>query len=142
MAANRRIKLRSTYATSDEGRASGAIQPGSRIQIGADGRVAANATAAPVTPCRIAEEDALQGRTVDDPYAAGDLVFYSYPLPGDHYNILLANGQNAAIGSILVPNNAGAHTVKAAETTGLEWQALEALNNTSGSAQLIRAVKL
>lgn len=136
MAANRRIKLRSTYATSDEGRASGAIQPGSRIQIGADGRVAVNATAAPVTPCRIAEEDALQGRTVDDPYAAGDLVLYSMPLPGDHYNVLLANLQNVAIGDRLAPQASGEFAADAAGPV----QAVEALNNQSGTAQLIRVV--
>jgi hypothetical protein len=114
-----------------------------RLQIGNDGRVAPNATAATsLSPCRIAEEDPNQGRTVDDAYAVGDVVSYSYPLPGDHYNVRLKTGNNAAIGSILVNDATGGYTVRAAETTGLEFQAIEALNNTSGVYQLVRAVKL
>lgn len=142
MAANRRIRLRTTYATQEEGRVSAEVYPGARLQIGTDGRFAHNGTAAAGGPCRIAEEDLKIGRTVDDPYATGELAKFFYPLPGDHVNVRLKTGNNAAIGSLLVNDNTGGYTVRAAETTGIEFQAIEALNNAAGVYQLVRAVKL
>lgn len=143
MAANRRIRLRSTYATSDEARASASIKPGMCLQIGTDGRVAPKATAGGAMPCMIAEEDGKrEDGTVDMTYLTGELVKYFYPLPGDHVNVLLATGQNATISSILINNTSGTYNVAAAETTQRDFQAREALNNASGSAQLLRAVKL
>lgn len=142
MAANRTIVLKSPYGQHEEARASAAITPGMVLQMGSDGRVAPKATAGAATPCMIAKEDAYQGKTVDNAYAINDVVFFWTPNPGDHGNVLLATGQNAAIGSILINNTAGTYNVAVAETTQRDWQALEALNNASGAAMLIRARKL
>jgi hypothetical protein len=145
MSTQRKIRLRSTYATADEAKASATIRPGMKIQIGSDGRAAPNATAnLSVNPCRIATEDMLvnQQKTIDDSYAADDVVSYEYPLPGDHYNILMATGNSATLGtSGLAPDAAGGYVVSATPAN-CEFLAGETLNNTSGGYQLIRGVKL
>ena len=48
MAANRRIRLMSQFATVNEAKCSAAVLPGARLQMGSDGRVAHNATAAAI----------------------------------------------------------------------------------------------
>lgn len=45
----------------------------------------------PKGPFYVLCEDAYQGKTVDDAYAAGDRAFLYTPLPGDELNLLLLN---------------------------------------------------
>lgn len=56
---------------------------------------------------KFAIEDALQGNTIDDAYASGDLVRFVHALPGDHILGILAAGQNVQDGTRLVSDGAG-----------------------------------
>jgi hypothetical protein len=47
--------------------------------------------ARPKGPFYVLREDYLQGKTVDDAYAAGDRCFLYVPKPGDELNLLLLN---------------------------------------------------
>jgi biotin carboxyl carrier protein len=64
---------------------------------GATDAAAAGTTTA-ASAVKILREDALQGRTVDTPYAAGDNGFVYVPRPGDHLLVLVASGQTVAKG--------------------------------------------
>lgn len=64
--------------------AAGSIQPGMAVTIDSTGKaiVAAGSTAT-MQDRAIAMENPLVGKTVEDAYAPGDIVFVHYPLPGD-----------------------------------------------------------
>lgn len=81
-------------------------------------------------PCRVAVEDAAQGNGIDDAYAADDRVYVWTPMPGDEVYAVLADGENASIGSYLASNADG--TLKVS-TTNPVFQALEALNLSDSS---------
>jgi hypothetical protein len=76
----------------------------------------------------VAKEDALQGKTVDDAYAAADVGFYYVPLPGDEIQVLTKSGEDIALGDKLVIEGGGSgYFVEAAGTeTKYQVQALEA----------------
>src|SRR5687767_4248385 len=60
----------------------------------------------PKGPIYIVLEDAYQGRTVSDPYTAGERLFLYCPLPGDELNLLISNlsgtGDDHTAGEMLI----------------------------------------
>lgn len=116
-----------------------AASPGMAVQ-GDDGSVTF-AAAGQKVPIRILLENALEGQTVDDAYASGDVGFVCEPVPGDVVALLLTDGETVSKGDLLIINTTG----KFIETTGTPameaFEALEALS-PSGSDQLIKAKRI
>jgi len=77
--------------------AAGAITPGDCVKMAAAGTVTAGLLAN--GELLIAKEDALQGKTVDDAYASGDVVFTYIPVPGDVLSLRAAATQTIAVGA-------------------------------------------
>ena len=85
-------------------------------------------------------EDAIQGKTVDDAYAAADVLFFYSPLPGDHIHALVKSGEDIDVGEKLVVEAGGSGYFIASATTETKFQ-LEALEDSGGAlaaATLIR----
>ncbi len=137
--------LLKTMGHHEEGEADGAISPGMAVELAADGKFdQVQATQAEalkgVAGLKIATEDALQGKTVNDAYAATDRFFFYQPIPGDHVQVLIKDGETIAIGDTLVVEGGGSGLfVEAAGTeTHYQFEALEAVS-PSGSNGLVAA---
>lgn len=94
----------------DEGIADAAILPGEAVRMAADGKYDPETLSAQIAAGRglkIAKEDALQGKTVSQAYAAADVLFFYSPLPGDHVNVLVKIGENISIGDYLSAEGGG-----------------------------------
>lgn len=137
------IKVKNYLHIQEELTAGGAITPGMLLALNSSGNVVAHsvaqATGAGTVLPRFALEDELQGKGISDAYANGARVQVWIPTRGDVVNALLATGQNAAIGAWLASNGDGTLKVVASAAADVDavivGQAVEALNNTSGSAQ-------
>ena len=104
----RRIHLKKTSDPQyDEGRAGGAITPGMLIKLNNASTYVAHSSSGVVAARQFALEDALQGKTIDDAYASGDLVRIIHALPGDHVLGILQAGQNVQVGTRLVSGGDG-----------------------------------
>lgn len=95
----------------------GSIKPGMLLEVFPDygdrlisgfKKVRAHSTPGGFSERAFAVEDALQGRTVDDAYTAGDIVSYHLAAPGSVVNALLEVGVDYAIGDKLVSAGDGA----------------------------------
>lgn len=119
----------------DEAPADAAISPGEAIEIAADGNAdpmvstQANALKGGLL---FAKEDALQGKTVADAYAIGDIVFYYIPVPGDHIHVLVKLGEDIDVGGLLVVEGGGSGLFVAAAGTETKYQ-LKALEDSGGA---------
>lgn len=91
----------------EEGRAGATIMPGMLIALTSTATYIPHNVADGGSEVNIAIEDALQGKTIDDAYATGDLVRFVIPLRGDVVLAILEAGQNVADGDKLVSNGAG-----------------------------------
>lgn len=101
------IKAKSYLDINNEFAAAAAITPGMLIELTSAGTVQAHSNAGQNAIKMFATEDALQGNSVDDAYAAADLVQCWCPVPGDQVSAILADGENVAIGDFLESNGAG-----------------------------------
>jgi len=109
----------------EEGTAGSTITPGMLIQTSSDGDVDPHAVADGAALPAFAQEQCLNGSVSTDNYSSGDLVRYAVCRSGDKVSALLADGENASIGSLLTSDGAGAlavadAAVQAAATTGVE----------------------
>lgn len=91
----------------EEAVAAGAITPGHLLQLNNAGKVVVHATSGGYAERIFALEDALQGKTISDAYASGDLVGYVVAPPGDEVYAFLADGESVVIGDQLVSNGDG-----------------------------------
>ena len=99
----------------NEAIANAAITPGHLVELMSTAKVRVHATAGGAGVERaFAVEDDLQGNDIADAYSAGDMVQYNIMLPGDEVYALLANGENASIGSKL--ESAGDGTLRVVDT--------------------------
>ncbi len=121
----------------DEGEADATISPGMAIHRAADGlydpdpRAQADALKGGL---KIAKEDALQGKTIDDNYVDGDIVFWYVPLPGDHIHVLVKSGEDIAVGDLLITEGGGSGLfIEAAAQTKHQLQALESTGGALGA---------
>lgn len=124
--------------TFDTAYAGGVLKPGYVCKLHTDNTIIVHATASgPAADMVIATEDDLQGKTVDQAYAALDEVPYQIPIAGDEYAMWLTTSQTVAIGDNLVSNGDG--LLKEADGTDehLLFRAMEAVT-TTGAAKQIR----
>ena len=95
----------------DEGTLAAAVSPGMAIEFQPTSKYdevqASQAEALKQGTPIVATEDALQGNTVDDAYASGDIVFTYQPNAGDHVQVLVKDGETIAIGDKLVVEGGG-----------------------------------
>jgi hypothetical protein len=115
------------------------------------GNYRAHAGASQTALVTVAMENKLEGKGLEDAYAANDKVQYWIPQRGDEAYLQLADEQNISIGDFLVSNGAGYVTKKTRTADSWEsadsqhaesiyhdiivGQALEALDLSSLSAQ-------
>lgn len=102
------IKLKNYSDIFEEKAAVAAITPGMLIEKTSADKVQAHATAGGNPgPIRVAIEDELQGNGIDDAYATDDRVNIWIPQSGNQAYLILADGQNVAIGDKLESNGDG-----------------------------------
>jgi hypothetical protein len=111
------------------------IKPGMLIDLNSSGEAIVFNTAGGDTVTRVAIEDALQGRTVDDAYAAGEVIRYFIPRPGDVLNLLVADGENIAIGDKIIASTGGKFIETTGTPTKIFGEAEEALNLSGGASE-------
>ena len=136
------IKLKNYSDVFEEFDASGVIIPGELLTFDSNGDVKPHATAGGnVGPVMFALEDELQGKEINESYAIGDKVNVWIPGRGDQVYAILADGQNAAIGSLLESDGSGGlnvHTADVSDAPNLTNQivgvAMEAVDR-SGSTE-------
>lgn len=87
------------------------IYPGMNLYMRQDGKVYLHATEGGGGEVLIAEEDALQGKTVDDVYTINNTCMISIPNKGSEFNVLLKAGEVAVIGSNLISGGDGTFKV-------------------------------
>lgn len=85
----------------EEAVAIGIITPGQLIKLDSAGKVLRHAAANGRGECLVAYEDALQGKTIADDYAVGDIVFYYAAKAGDVLNLMIDTGETIVIGDPL-----------------------------------------
>ncbi len=91
----------------EELEANAAITPGMLIEEMTTGKVRKHASANGSAKAMFALEDELQGKDIDEDYAAGDRVACWHPRRGDQVYALLADGENVAINDLLASNGDG-----------------------------------
>lgn len=120
----------------DEGVAGSAISPGMGIEMAADGEfdpiAATQAESLKRNSLWIAKEDMLQGKTIDDAYAIGDIVFMYKPLPGDKLLLLTKSGANIAVADKVVEEGGGSGLFVEAAGTETRYRAIA--KESSGGA--------
>lgn len=115
--ANRTIVLKgSERGAYEEYLADAALTPGHLLTLNSTNEVLKHATAGGICLKWFACEDSLQGKTIDDAYAAGDIVRVWKCVPGDWINALLA----ASAAAIVV----GDYLCPAADGTLKKWTGL------------------
>lgn len=82
-------------------------KPGQLLMENADGELTAHATAGGYAERMLLLEDALQGKTVDDAYVAGEVADTALVIPGTETQVLIAAGQTIVKGDKLSSNGAG-----------------------------------
>ena len=101
------IKLKKYLDIIEEYVAASAITPGNLIELTSAGLVQNHSTADGDVLQMFALEDELQGKEIDDDYAAGDRVQVWVPVRGEIVYARLADEQNVVIGDFLVSNGDG-----------------------------------
>lgn len=139
-------------AENEEGIASGAILPGMNVGHGlaaesigrqtyavaaTDNTGTGTGTTGGRGNVKVAKEDALQGKTVDDAYASGDNIFVHVALPGDRLQVLVASGQTVAKNAGLSAGTNGKWTV---DTTLAAVEALESSGGALAADTLMRVL--
>lgn len=136
-----------------EYQAAAALSPGMLLEVDSNGKVKKHATAGgAVGSALFASEFGERGGKVTDAYAANDQVKVIGCGGGDVVVGLLANGENAAKGSLLESNGDGylrvvdtdtsAGTIKVGSIVGVALDALD-MSGSSGvdpSSQLLRVL--
>lgn len=134
------IKLKKYSDVIEEYVANAAITPGMLVELMTTGKVRKHATQNGLAVPMFALEDELQGKGIDDDYAADDPVQVWIPYRGDQVNALLVDGASVHIGDFLVSNGDGylrefAGGSATAEDLPLEIvaMALEAIDRSTSS---------
>jgi len=88
--------------------AGGTIRPGDLLLLNSDGEVVAHSSAGGYAERNFALEDALQGKDIDQSYAADDVVSIVNGAPGDVIYAYLSWGEDVETGELLTSNGDGA----------------------------------
>lgn len=106
------------YGHHEEANAEAALSPGHLVERTSTGTVQKHSTEGGLAERRWAKEDALQGKTVDDAYAAADVVSIHDALPGDKVWAYIQAGQDIAIGDKLISGGDGTLIEDGTEASG------------------------
>jgi hypothetical protein len=106
------------------------ITPGMLIELDANGEALPHGTAGAVGEGLVAIEDGYIGKTIDDAYAAGELVRYVIARGGVEFNLILVGGANATTASFLTSNGDGKVKV-AAGADARAFKSRDTLNLTA-----------
>lgn len=87
--------------------AAGTILPGHLVVVGSAGTITVHGVAGGAGRKLVALEDGLQGKTVADAYASGNLVFADAPKAGDVRAFILKTGTNYTPDMALVSDGTG-----------------------------------
>jgi hypothetical protein len=102
------IKIKKYSDVIEEMIAAAAIYPGMVVEMDSAGKAKVHATAGgTVVPIMVALEDELQGKGIDDAYAANDKVQVWIPNSGDQFYGIIADGQTIAKGDLLESDGYG-----------------------------------
>lgn len=91
----------------EEAEANAAIKPGMLVETMSTGKIRAHATEGGNAIPMFAIEDKLQGKGINDAYAAADQVQVFIPQRGDQVYAQIEDEQNIAVGDFLESNGAG-----------------------------------
>lgn len=147
----KRIYLKSGYGAFEEGYAAGAITPGHLIKLTTDvgtdnekkGRqLIVHGTVGGPAERAFALEDALQGKTIDDAYASGDLVFYILAEPGDVVYAWLDAGESVTPADFLQSAGNGRLEKVTGSNARLAVPLETVVNNESGDVPVRIRVRL
>lgn len=109
-----------SHAPTEEALANAALTPGHLIELISTGKVQKHATAGgSKKQCLIALENSPGGVEITTAYAADERVYYACGRRGDIFNMLIANGENVAIGDELESNGDGTLRKFVADTSAL-----------------------
>jgi len=137
--AKQTIKLKKYNDIINEYAAGTAITPGMLISLASDGDVDPNSSAGGVCEKMFALEDELQGKTISDAYAIGDPVQCWNATSGEEVLALLADGEDVAIGEVLVSDGTGKLKAATADSSAVVVEefpiaiALEAVDMSGSS---------
>lgn len=137
--AKQTIKLKKYTDIVVEYNAGEAITPGMLLELASDGDVDIQDAAGGVCSKMFALEDELQGKTIDTAYAAADPVQCWIATPGEEVLALLADGEDVAIGDILVADGTGKLKAATADSSAVILEeypiavALEAIDMSGSS---------
>jgi len=101
-----------------EGKANAAITPGHLVEQMSTGNIRVHASAGGNAMRAFAVENDLEGEEIGDAYVANERVQYNIFQNGDVVYGILADGQNASIGSKLESNGNGELRVAGEESSG------------------------
>ena len=101
------IKLKNYLHIVEEYTAAAAITPGMLVELSSAGTVQKHSGAGTTALVMFATEDALQGKAIDESYAAGDKVQVWIPQRGDVVYALLADEESVVIGDFVESNGYG-----------------------------------
>ena len=137
--ANKSIIVKKYVNNQEELEAESAITPGMLIELTSSGTVQPHSTADGTAAKRFAKEDSLQGKAIDDAYAADSPVQCLSFVQGEWVLAILADGEDIDIGDWLVSNGDGALKERAGASDGEEPESVvavarQALDLSGGSS--------
>jgi hypothetical protein len=140
------IQLTDGYVM-DEAIAHEEISPGMLVEMLSTGKVQKHSTEGDFSDMRVAVEDAYQGNTTGDAYAAGARVIQHIQRRGAQCQLILKAGENVTKGAALISDGAGRVIAEGSAASGttvnqiIGW-AEEALNlSASGASDTLIAVR-
>lgn len=121
--------------------ANAALSPGHFLELMSTGKVRKNASAGVDVPLMVAVEDAMQGKTINDAYAANDPVHTHMCAKNDKIYARVAAGQAAiVIGDKLKLAADGTVTLQGGTGT-VKFRAEEDVDNSAGLAEAFIKVR-
>ena len=142
MSTSNTVKLKKYQDINMEFVANAAITPGHLVELMSTNKVKVHTTeSGNALPKMFALEDELQGKEIDDDYAADDRVQVWVCQPGEVVNALLKDGETIVIGDALESAGDGTLQKVAADSTGVYYYnqivgiALEALDLSGSSGE-------
>jgi hypothetical protein len=113
------IKLKDMLHIREEYKAASAVTPGMLLELNGSSKVQAHSSAGQNILPMVAYEDELQGKTIDEDYAADDPVQCWVPTRGDKAYLILADGQNITQGDFLESDGNGYVQKHEADSAGV-----------------------
>ena len=102
-----RIQLDGDGYRLEEALANAALSPGHIVEMLSTGKVQKHSTEGGFGLVAVAVEDALQGKTITDAYAADARVTYHIQTPGTRFQGILKVGEKVAKGARLISDGEG-----------------------------------